>query len=108
MRLHRAEEGPNSANEEDVVAHCRANMPHFMVPKKVVFVDGLPKTATGKIQKNELRKEAKNLKVTAPAPAPALERSSQQQQQQKHSQKKSTTTTRHGQTEQQILAISKL
>ncbi|OAY73979.1 Butyrate--CoA ligase AAE11, peroxisomal [Ananas comosus] len=106
-------EGPNSANEEDVVAHCRANMPHFMVPKKVVFVDGLPKTATGKIQKNELRKVAKNLKVTAPAPAPALERSSQQQQQQqqqqqKHSQKKSTTTTRHGQTEQQILAISKL
>nr|CAD1834494.1 unnamed protein product [Ananas comosus var. bracteatus] len=44
-------EGPSSAYEEVVVAHCRANMPHFMVPKKVVFVDGLPKTATGRYRR---------------------------------------------------------
>nr|CAD1831557.1 unnamed protein product [Ananas comosus var. bracteatus] len=44
-------EGPSSANEEVVVAHCRANMPHFMVLKKVVFIDNLPKTAKGRYRR---------------------------------------------------------
>ena len=44
-----------SLTEEDVVAHCRANMAHFKVPKKVVFVDNLPKNPSGKLLKRELR-----------------------------------------------------
>jgi fatty-acyl-CoA synthase len=40
--------------EGDIIAFCRSNMAHFKVPKAVVFCD-LPKTATGKIQKNKLR-----------------------------------------------------
>jgi fatty-acyl-CoA synthase len=38
-----------------VIAFCKANMAHFKVPKKVLFVEGLPKNPSGKILKRELR-----------------------------------------------------
>lgn len=41
--------------EAEIIEHCRKNLPHFMVPKKVELVDELPKTSTGKIQKFQLR-----------------------------------------------------
>jgi len=34
---------------------CRDRLPVYMVPRKVVFMDELPKTISGKIRKNELR-----------------------------------------------------
>jgi amino acid adenylation domain-containing protein len=40
--------------EKQVLAHCRANLEDFMVPKKVEFCADLPKTATGKIKKTGL------------------------------------------------------
>lgn len=47
---------PNAkATEEDIIAYCRDNMAHFKAPKAVEFVDALPKTATGKLQKYRLR-----------------------------------------------------
>lgn len=46
--------------EEEIVSFCREKLPHYMVPKVVVFTD-LPKTGTGKIQKNLLRERAKHL-----------------------------------------------
>ncbi|KAJ7964397.1 CoA ligase [Quillaja saponaria] len=51
-------------NEAEILAYCRKNMPHFMVPKKVVFMTELPKTSTGKIQKFELRIKAKAIVVS--------------------------------------------
>nr|GMD00736.1 probable acyl-activating enzyme 5, peroxisomal [Ipomoea batatas] len=45
--------------EKEIMEFCRARMPHFMVPKTVVFQDDLPKTSTGKIQKFLLRETAK-------------------------------------------------
>lgn len=45
--------------ENEIMQFCRAKMPHFMVPKTVVFKDELPKTSTGKIQKFMLRETAK-------------------------------------------------
>ncbi|MFD2398790.1 hypothetical protein ACFSVJ_21340 [Prauserella oleivorans] len=42
-------------SEEDVLAAARSRLPGFKVPKAVVFVDEMPRTATGKIQKNVLR-----------------------------------------------------
>ena len=47
--------------EEELIQYCRANMPHYMVPKTVVFKEELPKTSTGKIQKFTLRNVAKEM-----------------------------------------------
>jgi amino acid adenylation domain-containing protein len=40
--------------EADVLAHCRAHLEDFMIPKLVEFRDQLPKTSSGKIKKIEL------------------------------------------------------
>ncbi|VFQ75518.1 unnamed protein product [Cuscuta campestris] len=39
------------AKEEEIIEHCRANLPRYMIPKTVVFMEELPKTSTGKIRK---------------------------------------------------------
>ena len=44
------------ATEQEIIEHCRQNLAGFKKPGKVVF-GPLPKTATGKIQKYELRKQ---------------------------------------------------
>jgi fatty-acyl-CoA synthase len=45
-------------SEEDLVAHVRAAIAGFKVPRDVLFVEGLPKTSTGKVQKYALRERA--------------------------------------------------
>ncbi|HQB14558.1 MAG TPA: hypothetical protein PLF52_08915, partial [Syntrophales bacterium] len=40
---------------EELIAHCRKELAAFKCPKKVFFVDALPKTPTGKILKREMR-----------------------------------------------------
>ena len=40
--------------ERDIIARCRERLEGFMVPSKVVFLEELPKTATGKIRKKGL------------------------------------------------------
>lgn len=42
-------------SEDDVLAAARSRLSAFKVPKAVLFVDEMPRTATGKIQKNVLR-----------------------------------------------------
>jgi len=41
--------------EAEIITYCRSIMAHFKAPKEVEFVDSLPKTATGKLQKFRLR-----------------------------------------------------
>ncbi len=46
-------------SEQAVVDHCRANLARYKVPKSVVFIDELPRNATGKILKRVLRDQAR-------------------------------------------------
>jgi fatty-acyl-CoA synthase len=44
-----------TTTEEILKQHCRERIAHFKVPTTIHFVQELPKTATGKIQKYVLR-----------------------------------------------------
>ncbi|HYT11682.1 MAG TPA: long-chain-fatty-acid--CoA ligase [Candidatus Nitrosopolaris sp.] len=48
----------SEATEEELIQLCRDRLAHFKAPHSVTFVQELPKTATGKIQKYVLRKGA--------------------------------------------------
>ncbi|MCW2892264.1 MAG: benzoate--CoA ligase [Actinomycetia bacterium] len=41
--------------EAELIEHCREGLPSFKRPRAVVFTDGFPTTATGKIRRVELR-----------------------------------------------------
>jgi fatty-acyl-CoA synthase len=43
------------ASEEEMIEFCREHLAHYKCPKRVDFIEALPRTATGKIQKNLLR-----------------------------------------------------
>ena len=45
---------------EGVVEHCRAYIGGYKIPRQMVFVDALPRTALGKVQKGVLRKTYAN------------------------------------------------
>jgi fatty-acyl-CoA synthase len=45
----------SEATEADLIAHCRGRLAHFKCPTSVELRDGLPRTATGKLQKFKLR-----------------------------------------------------
>ncbi|KAL6645270.1 hypothetical protein ACP70R_016878 [Stipagrostis hirtigluma subsp. patula] len=57
-------------SEDDVLAFCSKRMAKFMVPKKVVVVDALPRNALGKVEKVKLREEARKLSPSVPAQKP--------------------------------------
>ncbi len=44
-------------SEDELITFCRDRLAHFKCPKSVDFVEELPRTATGKIQKRRLREE---------------------------------------------------
>ena len=44
------------ATEKEIIEYCKERLANYKVPKKVEFVTALPKTATGKILKRELKK----------------------------------------------------
>lgn len=46
-----------AALEEEIIQFCRQHMPHFKCPKGITFAPELPKTASGKIQKVNIRKQ---------------------------------------------------
>ncbi len=49
------------ASEAELIAFTRDRLAHFKAPHGVTFVDELPKTATGKIQKFVLRSDSPNM-----------------------------------------------
>ena len=64
-------------DEAALVGWCREGLAHFKAPRHVVFVDDLPKTATGKLQRFKVRDRLRaaeqlgtgDLTATAPAGA---------------------------------------
>lgn len=46
-----------SLGEREIVAHCRAHLEEFMVPREIEFRSDLPRTNTGKIRRAELQAE---------------------------------------------------
>jgi fatty-acyl-CoA synthase len=51
VRLH----PDRSASSDEIIGHVRDRIATFKAPREVVFVDALPRTATGKVQKFQLR-----------------------------------------------------
>ncbi|HEU5031311.1 MAG TPA: FadD3 family acyl-CoA ligase [Spirillospora sp.] len=47
-----------TATAGELIAFCRERLANFKVPKEVVFVDDLPKTASGKVRRVELKEQA--------------------------------------------------
>jgi fatty-acyl-CoA synthase len=47
--------------EDEIIGLCREHLASFKVPKKVVFVEALPKTPTGKILKRDMRLRYKGI-----------------------------------------------
>jgi long-chain acyl-CoA synthetase len=46
---------PGPALEDELIQFCRAHIAHYKCPRSVDFVDALPRTETGKMQKRKLR-----------------------------------------------------
>ena len=61
-----------TSSEEQLIGFCRAALPSFKRPRKVVFVDSYPTTATGKIRRVELRAMAATLFLPAAPAEPDL------------------------------------
>jgi Acyl-CoA synthetases (AMP-forming)/AMP-acid ligases II len=45
------------ATEADIISHVQRQIARYKAPRDVEFVTTLPKTATGKVQKYELREK---------------------------------------------------
>ena len=45
----------DGVTSDELIAHCRGSLAGFKCPKRVEFVETLPRTATGKLQKFKLR-----------------------------------------------------
>ncbi len=43
------------SQEKDVIEALKTRLANYKVPKRVFFVDGLPRNTMGKVQKNLLR-----------------------------------------------------
>jgi benzoate-CoA ligase family protein len=46
---------PNSQLEQELVQHCKKHLAPYKFPRRFHFVEALPKTATGKVQRYKLR-----------------------------------------------------
>ena len=57
MKLYVVKKSP-ALTEDALIAHCRANLAAYKVPRTIGFLDELPKSNVGKILRRELRERA--------------------------------------------------
>jgi acyl-CoA synthetase (AMP-forming)/AMP-acid ligase II len=50
-----------AATETELIAHCKATLADFKVPKKIHIVETIPRTATGKVQRRNVAAEMAKL-----------------------------------------------
>ncbi|MFT6896963.1 MAG: long-chain acyl-CoA synthetase [Paraglaciecola sp.] len=55
VKLFAVKEAGSTVTEADIIAHCRAHLTPYKVPKSVVFIDEVPKSAVGKMLRRVLR-----------------------------------------------------
>ena len=55
LRLHKVLRPEVSATEAEIVAYTRERLAHYKCPTSVVFADTLPRNASGKLLKRDLR-----------------------------------------------------
>jgi len=53
--------------EDELIEFCRASLPSYMRPRRIVFTQSYPVTATGKVRRVDLRERAAQA-LTAPGP----------------------------------------
>ena len=46
----------SEVSESDILAHCKVLLTAYKIPKKIVFMQDLPKSSVGKLLRRELRK----------------------------------------------------
>ena len=56
------------ASAEQLIAHCRQHLAEYKCPERVLFLDVLPKGATGKVQRRALKELLKELRPIDPTP----------------------------------------
>lgn len=42
-------------DERELIAHCRANLPGYKAPRRIYYVEALPRNPTGKVMRRELK-----------------------------------------------------
>jgi len=52
-----ADAEPSEALVAELQAHAKAQIAPYKYPREIEFVDALPKTATGKLRRSELRQK---------------------------------------------------
>lgn len=58
-----------NVNEAGLIEFCRSRLAHYKCPQSIEFCESLPKTATGKVLKRDLRKKYQPGAVTLPSDA---------------------------------------
>jgi len=48
---------PHAQMEEKILAHCKERLANYKIPKRIIFVDDIPKNSMGKALKRELKQQ---------------------------------------------------
>ncbi|KAI3831041.1 hypothetical protein MKX03_011648 [Papaver bracteatum] len=109
LRSNSVPKNEETKKEREIIEFCRNSLPHFMAPRKVVFLEELPKTATGKIQKFELRALVKTYRPppTSTSTPPTSSSTPQIKSINQHTTTRRPYDHQHPQLEQ-VLAMSRL